>query len=409
MNNDELLKYALEHGMINMSYVQEQVNMNKRKELLEKHPYSIWEGKDGKFHTYLPDSQNGRVPRRRNTIRELEDLIVEYYRSEEEKKHNRKTFDECYWVWRKSQDKCVGSPNTPVKYNSDYNRFFDGTDFSKKYIDEITVEDISVFIIQSIRNQKLCKEASKNLFGYIKRVFKSAVINKCIQENPMLFLEAKDFYKNCVPSKQSQRKQVLSDYEISVLNKKYEDDLSENPFYIPLFAVELASLTAMRVGEVSALMWKDVESDGIVIHRSEKFNRQTKEYIIDTTKNKKERKFPITDEIHALLQKIKKAEMQKGWFCEWVFADGNGRIHAPVISSCMKNKCRQLNLPDHGIHSWRKTVNSKMRTNGVSSVIAASLLGHSVQVNEKYYTFDVSDYEEKQKIIENVNKSIKAI
>ena len=52
MNNDELLKYALEHGMINMSKVQEQVEMNKREEILKKHPYSIWLGSDGKWHTY---------------------------------------------------------------------------------------------------------------------------------------------------------------------------------------------------------------------------------------------------------------------------------------------------------------------------------------------------------------------
>ena len=47
MENQDLLKYALEHGMINLSYVQEQIEMNRRKELLDKHPYKIWEGKDG--------------------------------------------------------------------------------------------------------------------------------------------------------------------------------------------------------------------------------------------------------------------------------------------------------------------------------------------------------------------------
>ena len=33
MNNQDVLKYALEHGMIDMSYVQEQIQMEKRKEL----------------------------------------------------------------------------------------------------------------------------------------------------------------------------------------------------------------------------------------------------------------------------------------------------------------------------------------------------------------------------------------
>ena len=35
MEEHELLKYALEHGMINMSYVQEQIEMNERRELLD--------------------------------------------------------------------------------------------------------------------------------------------------------------------------------------------------------------------------------------------------------------------------------------------------------------------------------------------------------------------------------------
>ena len=39
MEEFELLQYAVENGMIDMSYVQEQIEMNKRKELLEKHPH----------------------------------------------------------------------------------------------------------------------------------------------------------------------------------------------------------------------------------------------------------------------------------------------------------------------------------------------------------------------------------
>ena len=54
MEDRELLQYALEHGMIDMSYVQEQMEMNERREMLEKHPYAIWKGKDGKWRTYSP-------------------------------------------------------------------------------------------------------------------------------------------------------------------------------------------------------------------------------------------------------------------------------------------------------------------------------------------------------------------
>ena len=58
--NNDVLQYALENGMIDLAYVREQIEMNKRKEVLEKHPYSIWEGKNGYWYTYIfdPDKKN---------------------------------------------------------------------------------------------------------------------------------------------------------------------------------------------------------------------------------------------------------------------------------------------------------------------------------------------------------------
>ena len=53
----ELLKYAVENGMINTALVQEKIEMQKREELLNKHPYKIYQGKDGKWYTYLPDKR----------------------------------------------------------------------------------------------------------------------------------------------------------------------------------------------------------------------------------------------------------------------------------------------------------------------------------------------------------------
>ena len=80
--DNELLKYAVENGMINVSYVQEQIKMKKRKELLEKHPYKIWEGKDGKWYTYIPDKKRGRILKKRITREAIENDVIEYWKSE---------------------------------------------------------------------------------------------------------------------------------------------------------------------------------------------------------------------------------------------------------------------------------------------------------------------------------------
>ncbi len=112
----------------------------------------------------------------------------------------------------------------------------------------------------------------------------------------------------------------------------------------------------------------------------------------------------MTDDIQKLLESVKRVELHNGYICEWVFANESGRIHAPVISSCAKNKCLQLGIDVKGIHSYRKTINSKLRCNGVSPTVAASLLGHSVEVNEQYYTFDVVGIEQKGQIISKIGK-----
>jgi hypothetical protein len=60
LNVNDLLKYITENGMIDLSYVQEQIEMKKRKDLLKRHSYKIYQGKDGKWYTYLPDENKGR-------------------------------------------------------------------------------------------------------------------------------------------------------------------------------------------------------------------------------------------------------------------------------------------------------------------------------------------------------------
>lgn len=404
MEEHELLQYALEHGMINMSYVQEQVDMNKRKELLEKHPYAIWEGKDGKWRTYLHDQSSRRMIKR-STRKSVEDAVVEYLESLKE--NQPKTFDDVYWIWRKVQDELVESPNTPVRYDTDYERYFKQNDFSTREIIAITEDDVKIFMHSSIKKMNLCKKSAKTLFGYLSRVFRCAKMNKLIESNPTEYLSAKDFYKYCTPSSRSQKPQIVSDFDMAKLNHEFEKDFANKPWYIPTYAVVLASLTGMRVGELSALRWEDIDNDRIMIRNSEKYNRKTKEYFISSTKNDKIRGFPITTAIESLFKSIKKVEIKYGYYCEWVFANENGRVHAPVISSCIKNKCRMAGISEKGIHALRKTVNSKMRHNGVPGTVASSLMGHTEEVNKEYYTFDVSSMEEKRKIISRVNQDMR--
>jgi integrase len=400
--DSELLQFAIENGMIDRALIEDKIEMKKRQEILKKHIYKIYEGKDGKWYTYLPDEEKGRVFKKRNTQEAIEDLVIQFYKEREEKE-TPKTFNDAYKHWRSVQDTLV-TDNSISKYETDYKRYFDGKEFSKRPIKSLTEEVIQVFIVSTVKEQKLCKKACKTLFGYIRRSIKSARINRLIDDDPMQFLEAKQFYKYCTDVEKAPDKRIVSDEDMKRLYARFYEDYEKQPEYIPTYAVHLATLTGMRCGEISSLSWDCVTDSYLIIDKSEKYNRIKKEYFIDKTKNGKSRIFPITDEIRELLDAVRKVEMQNGYMCEWVFANKNGRIHAPVISSCSKNKCRQIGITEKGIHAYRRTVNSKMRCNGVSATVAASLLGHTAEVNEQYYTFDVSTLQEKAEIVSNIGK-----
>ncbi len=404
VSREDFLQYVMKEDTIDFTYVQEYIEMKKREEILKQHPYSIWQWKqDNKWYTYLPDATKARgiALKKRTSRKAIEDLIVQYYKEQKQKKEY--TFDDVYFIWRETQDQLVDE-NSVAKYDTDYIRFFKDTEFGKSNIKDVTEDSIKIFMCQTIKRLELGKETTRKLFGYVNNTIKCARKKTLIVNNPTEFLQSKDFYKYCYEKYKPVSKKIICDEDMKSLQMQFQKDHNKNPNYIPTYAVEFASLTGMRVSEISALRWDCITKDYIIVDKSEKSNKKKNEFRIDKTKNGKIRFFPMTEEIRTLLDRIKMVEKEYGYLCEWVFANENGRIHAKTISSCSKTKCRQLGIDEKGIHAYRKTLNSKMRCNGVSSTVAASLLGHTKEVNEQYYTFDVTDIAEKTRIVAQINE-----
>ena len=415
--NDTLLKYAVENGMIDLSYVQEQVEMNKRKLLLSKHPYQIWEGKDGKWYTYLPDEERGRLLKKRTNEKAIEDLIVEYYsnQSKEEAKYLKEKekvenqFCSCFKAWENKQIAYGVSSNTIYKYEYDYKRFFSGTYFERQDIRDITEEDITIFIISRINALDLKEKAGKALWGYISGVFRSARINKRINDDPCQYVDTKSFCKFYNRDAKPTNSRVLDDKEIKMIMERVMLDHDEKPWYMPSYAVELSIYTGMRTGELAGLKWEDISLSKklIVISKSEKYDSLKKEYFLSSTKTYKARQFPVTNEIMSLFIRIKKVQEKYGSYNGYVFSTSDGNIHCKTISDCMRNKCIQIGMKHtKGIHAIRRTVNSRMRCSGVSATVAAALLGHTEEVNNSNYTYDTTGMDYKMEVIGKINKEM---
>ena len=397
---ESILKYIKDNDIIDLSYVQEQIEMAKRNEILKKHPYKISCGKDGLWRTYIPDESKttGRRQIKKTTEAAIKTEVIAYW-SEKLEKY---TFNEYFNRWLDVKAAYGISENTLYKYKCDYKRFFEKTDFGKKDIRNITSEDITIFMINTIKDKQLKQKDGVALWGYIYGTFKSAFINRKVKENPCDYVDTHMFRRHYDKTKVPDAHRVFSREESGKLLRQLQKDHVDRPQYIPSYAVELATMTGMRVGELVALKWSDIDIENhvLIVSKAEVSGRISKTVSISTTKNRETRKLPLTDELIAFFRNLEQIEEKYGYKQEYVFANEKGRIKARVISDCARNKCIQLNIDVKSIHAIRRTVNSNMRCNGVPDTVAASILGNTPEVNTKFYTYDVMEFEKKKEILE---------
>ena len=402
VNDVQLLSFILDNGIIRKDAIERVTQMKEHELYLKYHKYKIWYGKDGYWRTKI--CSNGKLKLiKKKHIEDLKNYLNSVYA--EQVDHSFKVI---FFEWVKRQELCGRSSNTIVKYISDYNRFF-----LNYPIEDIDVSDISDTVLSEhinsvLKDHPIRWRALLNIWGYLNGMFEKCIRDRVIFSNPCDFVDLELFKKNCQETTfRTAQDRTLSTKERSLLKEKLQNPGSANSNKIAAFAIEMALYTGMRVGEIVALSWSDIIADEgiIIIRHSEKYNRSTKTYTVSTTKNNKVRYFPLTDTIVDLLERIKSYEKANEWFGDYIFMNSTGRIHANVVSSSIRNRTmtEDFSTPK-SIHSIRRTFNSNLRNNGVSSIVASSLLGHTPEVNESNYTYDIETLNNKKRYVTDAGK-----
>ena len=307
---------------------------------------------------------------------------------------------------------------------TDYERFLKGSFIESLPITEITDEDIDQFFLEIIRSAKgrngragIDYKSFGKLYGYMEGTFGFAFRKHMIHENPMSRLAKKDYRNICLePEEKTAETELISDECFDQILEQLYEDMKNNPTCFATYAVELSAKLGTRVGEIAALKWKDVDYSAgyITIRRSDRYKKQRDEkgniiktewVVEERTKTKKQRRFPIDDEIRKSLDRIHDVQAKYGLTSEWVFPHPDyGWTHSSIISSCLKNKCKQLGFDrTYGVHAFRKTLNSDMRHDNVSVQMCASMIGNTEEVNNLHYTYDISRMDEKREAVEKAH------
>ena len=126
MNQTDVLKYALDHDMIDLQRIQQQIEMDKRIAILKKHPYSILYSKTKRRWYTRFDTDNGVVQRTKNTRTELEALVVNFY-------ENDGHFEEVVETYTFTTDglRCSGSTVKKIIQSSDTRQIGDDSSLAQ--------------------------------------------------------------------------------------------------------------------------------------------------------------------------------------------------------------------------------------------------------------------------------------
>lgn len=143
-----------------------------------------------------------------------------------------------------------------------------------------------------------------------------------IQDNPFDYIEIKKLYRFCTEKYKSIAERIMSDQEMAKILMAIQERKLKKDWYMPTYAVHMAILTGMRVGELSALSWNDIADNYIWLSKSEKRKHVEGDrpvIAIEKTKTGKDRMIPLTDDIKQLLHEIWQVQKKYGINATYVF------------------------------------------------------------------------------------------
>ena len=391
MQNDDLLNFAFDNDILNPSVIQQQYDMSK---YLSQHTHSIWQGKNGRWMTYLPDGKGGRKLLSKKTREDVEKEVIKYWKNEEENPTIKEIYDT--WNQRRLSNKDIGMA-TFSRQQTDFNRFFG--EFGHRRVRYVRPIDIEDFVKQTVADLELTTRAYGRMKSILKGVFQRAYKEGYIDYRIKEVLEDIEFSKNTfkVIRKEDSEKVYTQEEEDILMEYFYE-----NPSLVNL-GIAFLFKSGLRIGELSTLTPQDITPDGVLINKTEtsymKDGKKVSEVKYQPKTQAGIREVLLTKEAKDILKRIRLLNP----FGEYLFMKNGKRMKNAVFQRHMTVVCKNLGIPYRSLHKVRATYGTKLYDSGMPKAIICKQMGHTdISCLEKNYYFDRNGKNEKIKMLEAV-------
>ena len=259
------------------------------------------------------------------------------------------------------------APKTIRGYNSLYNTHL-RKPLGKKNITDFNPANINSFVDGLISSGYSNSQINRNI-KLLRTVFKQAQRLQLIASNPAEFVET-------MKSKKKDKKRSLEVDEI----KRFVKAIKKDKYYALWF---LALNSGMRIGELSALKWSDLnfETDELTVNKS--YDQDLG--LSDSTKNGDERVLKLNRSTMVVLQQHhseqleRQLKMSKYWEPnDLIFSnDVGGYLHLSNLRRRHFNEIlKNAKITNFRIHDIRHTFASHSLMNNVPVLEVSHFLGH---------------------------------
>jgi integrase len=256
-------------------------------------------------------------------------------------------------------------------------------------LDQINVQQLEYLI--SKMNEKLSASSIRITFRLVKSCLEAAKKRGYIQLNPAEQIS--------LPKVERTQVKALTRQQHALLLSESRKDIKGLP-------ITLALETGMRIGEISALKWRDVDFEQNLIYVcrtkqriSNTSNGKSKTKLIETTPKtqRSKRLIPLTS---ALKKQLLNAKSQSS--SQYVVENRGESIEPRTISYRFERMKKTLNLPSLHFHALRHTFATRCIELGVNISTVSALLGHtSTKMTLDIYTHSI--FEDQRMAIEKLS------
>lgn len=408
----ELLDFALKSGIVNLGDVKERMNKKQKETALQKHPYRIWQGADGRWRTHILDDtkKSGRKLLAKATEEQLKEALAAHYLAQDEGEQRKGlTLRRLYPEWLEYKRLHTQAETYISRINTDWNTYYQNTpiiDIPIRKLDKLTLDNWAHKLIQ---DHNMTKNQYYNVTVIMRQALTYAVDLGVIEENPLSLVKidgARMFRK--VRKKPDATQVFLKEELEQIVPMAWEDFREHTRVYeLAPLALLFQFQTGLRVGEICTVRYEDIETPDY-IHVQRMLRRDIKEVVDHTKTACGDRQVLLTAAAKEIIACAKERQEELNVDAEGYIFSINGKpLSERAVINTYRKYCKNAGIMSKGSHKARKTYISSLLDARVNINTVRQMVGHADErTTLGNYCFDRSGEEEKKRLIEKALSGI---